>query len=339
MTKPLVSVVLCVYNREDFLAEAMTSILTQTLDDLELIVVDNASTDASPEIARSFADRRIRYIHNEINGGHAFSLDRGIAEAHGQYVALMDSDDVSLPERLERQVAFLEANPNVALCGGWVETFGAYVETRRFPADPEELKVHLLAACPLSTPTIMLRQATTSGRRFTAQGFELAHDYAYWVDVALEKPIANFPGVVLRYRVHSGQLTLTRRTKQLAETRLVLRRQLERLLGYGDDADVAALEYVFVNEAQPEPPLARIGDLFERIRAANRRRRLYDPARLDRMLDEKWTHLLSDHAPSLTRMWAALLQRPRLWSLRLGEACARRALRPLKPGRRKAQAA
>ncbi|MCS7080209.1 MAG: glycosyltransferase [Chloracidobacterium sp.] len=339
MTKPLVSVVLCVHNREDFLAEAMASILGQTLDDLELIIVDDASTDASPEVARSFNDRRVRYFRNETNLGHAVSLDRGIAEARGQYIALMDSDDISLPERLEQQVAFLEANPAVALCGGWVETFGAYAETRRFPYEPEDLKVHLLAACPLSTPTILLRRTTTASRRFSAQRFEVAHDYAYWVDVAFEEPIANLPEVVLRYRVHAGQITLTRRAKQLAETRMVLRRQLESLLGYGNDADVAALEYVFVNEAQPDPPLPRIGDLFERMRAANRRRRRYDPARLDRMLDEKWTHLVAGHAPSASEMWRQALRRPGLWSLRLGEACVRRALRPLKHGWRKAQTA
>ncbi|OYT69781.1 MAG: hypothetical protein CFK52_12965 [Chloracidobacterium sp. CP2_5A] len=337
MTKPLVSVVLCVYNRADYLGEAIASILNQTLDDFELIVVDDASTDASPEVARGFGDPRLRYFRNETNCGHAPSLNRGIVEAQGRHVALMDSDDISLPERLERQVAFLEANPEVALCGGWVETFGAREELRRFPREPEEVNARLLTECPFSTPTILMRRQATAGRRFDFERFGLAFDYAYWVEVAAAAAVANLPQTLLKYRIHEGQTTVARRAGQLAGTRIVLQRQLERLLGYGDDADVAALEYVFVNETKPDPPLAQIGDLFERMRVANRSRRLYDPARLDRMLDEKWTHLLSRHAPSLTRMWTAFLRRPGLWSLQLGEACARRTLRPLKPRRRKAQ--
>lgn len=338
MTQPLVSVVLCVHNREDYLAEAIASILTQTLADLELIIVDDASTDASPDLVRRFADGRIRYFRSETNQGHAPSLNWGITEARGRYIALMDSDDISLPERLAQQVAFLEANPAIALCGGWVETFGERQGTRRFAHEPEEVNARLLVECPFSTPTVMIRRPAAAGRRFDFERFGLAFDYAYWVDVAAAAAVANLPQVILKYRIHGGQTTVARRAGQLAGTRIVLRQQLERLLGYGDAADVAALAYVFVNEARPDPPLARIGDLFERMRAANRRQRRYDPARLDRMLDEKWTHLVAGHAPSLRQMWTQALRHPALWSPRLGEACARRAVRPLKPRRRSAQA-
>lgn len=161
MTPPRVSVVLCVYNQADYLPEAMGSILGQTLTDLELIVVDDGSTDSSPEVIHRFTDPRIRYVRNERNLGHAGSLNRGRALARGRYLAIMDSDDISLPERLARQADFLDAHPDVAMCGSWVETFGARTEVRRFPTEPAALAVHLLLSCPFSTPTVMLRQAAT----------------------------------------------------------------------------------------------------------------------------------------------------------------------------------
>ncbi len=148
MTPPRVSVVLCVYNQAAYVAEAIASILGQTLTDLELIIVDNGSTDSSPEVVHSFTDPRIRYVRNERNLGHAGSLNRGRALARGRYLAIMDSDDISLPERLARQADFLDAHPDVAMCGSWVETFGARTEVRRFPTEPAVLAVSLLLCCP-----------------------------------------------------------------------------------------------------------------------------------------------------------------------------------------------
>jgi glycosyltransferase involved in cell wall biosynthesis len=285
MTPPRVSVVLCVYNQAAYVAEAIASILGQTLTDLELIVVDDGSTDSSPEVIHRFTDPRIRYVRNERNLGHASSLNRGVALARGRYLAIMDSDDISLPERLARQVDFLDAHPDVAMCGSWVETFGARTEVRRFPTEPAVLAVSLLLCCPFSTPTVMLRREAMLPEGFDPRG--LAFDYAYWVEVANRAPVANLPEVLLKYRLHAGQVTVTRRAAQLAGTRLVLRRQLETLLGEVDEAELDALMYVFVNEVSDEPPTAAIGSLFARLRHANRQRRRYDPAVLDALLAEK----------------------------------------------------
>lgn len=328
---PLVSVVLCVYNQAAYLAEAMESILRQTFTDFELIVVDDASTDSSPEVIRRFSDLRVRYTRNEHNLGHAGSLNRGFALARGRYLAIMDSDDISLPERLAHQVAFLESHPDVALCGSWVETFGLRVEVRRFPTEPAALAAHLLMACPFSTPTIMLRQVAALRGGFDFATFGLAFDYAYWVAVAERAPVANLPCVLLKYRLHGGQTTIARRAGQLAGTRLVLRHQLEALLGEVDDADVEALLYVFVNEASRRPPTAQIGRLFTRLRRANQRQRRYDPAVLDALLAAKWAHIVTAHEPAVGRMWQQAVRYPALWSWALGRDAAQRTLRPFKP--------
>jgi glycosyltransferase involved in cell wall biosynthesis len=331
MTPPRVSVVLCVYNQADYLPEAMGSILGQTLTDLELIVVDDGSTDSSPEVIHRFTDPRIRYVRNERNLGHASSLNRGCALARGRYLAIMDSDDISLPERLARQADFLDAHPDVAMCGSWVETFGARTEVRRFPTEPAALAVHLLLSCPFSTPTVMLRQAATMPGGFDFDRFGLAFDYACWVDVANRAPVANLPEVLLKYRLHAGQTTVSRRAAQLAGTRLVLRRQLEALLGEVSEAELDALMYVFVNEVSDEPPTAAIGWLFARLRRANRQRRRYDPALLDALLAEKWAHIVTAHEPAVGAMWGQAVRHPALWSWALGRDAIRRTLRPFKP--------
>ena len=329
MTPPRVSVVLCVYNQAAYVAEAIASILGQTLTDLELIVVDDGSTDSSPEVIHRFTDPRIRYVRNERNLGHASSLNRGVALARGRYLAIMDSDDISLPERLARQVDFLDAHPDVAMCGSWVETFGARTEVRRFPTEPAVLAVSLLLCCPFSTPTVMLRREAMLPEGFDPRG--LAFDYAYWVEVANRAPVANLPEVLLKYRLHAGQVTVTRRAAQLAGTRLVLRRQLETLLGEVDEAELDALMYVFVNEVSDEPPTAAIGSLFARLRHANRQRRRYDPAVLDALLAEKWAHIVTVHEPAVGVMWRQAVRHPALWSWALGRDAIRRTLRPFKP--------
>jgi hypothetical protein len=161
--------------------------------------------------------------------------------------------------------------------------------------------------------------------------FGPAFDYAYWVEMANRAPVANLPEVLLKYRLHARQMTVTHRAAQLAGTRLALRRQLEGLLGEVSEAELDALMYVFVNEVSDEPPTAAIGSLFARLRHANRQRRRYDPAVLDALLAEKWAHIVTVHEPAVGVMWRQAVRHPALWSWALGRDAIRRTLRPFKP--------
>src|ERR1043165_9066720 len=114
---PHVTVLMAVYNGEPFLAKAIDSILAQTYEDFELLVVDDGSTDATPDIVRSYGDRRVRTVRNPRNIGLARSLNVGLAEARGALVARHDADDLSYPDRFRRQVEFLAAHPDVAVLG------------------------------------------------------------------------------------------------------------------------------------------------------------------------------------------------------------------------------
>ena len=123
MSSLQISVVMPVYNGEKFVARAIESILNQTFKDFEFIIIDNKSTDKSVEIVKSFNDSRIKLIQNEENFGIATSLNKGIKHSRGQYIARMDADDLSYPNRLEEQVSFLEKNPGVSVLGTYASLF------------------------------------------------------------------------------------------------------------------------------------------------------------------------------------------------------------------------
>ena len=122
--KPLVSVLMPVYNAEKYLAASIGSILAQTYGDFELLICDDASTDGSLEIVRSFDDTRMTLLTNRENLGNAATRNRLIEHASGEYVAVLDADDTAEPDRLARQVDFLERNPEIGLCGSWVNVIG-----------------------------------------------------------------------------------------------------------------------------------------------------------------------------------------------------------------------
>src|SRR3989344_927550 len=147
MNKPSVSVLMSTYNGAVYLRQAINSILNQTFTDFEFIIVDDNSTDNSGEILRSYNDPRIRIIQNNKNIGLTKSLNKGLKEAQGKYIARMDADDVSLLDRLKEQYNFLEAHPTIALVGSWAESmdeYGIVTEIRKVPTDPETIRFELV---------------------------------------------------------------------------------------------------------------------------------------------------------------------------------------------------
>jgi len=146
-----------VFNEDATLQEAVESILHQTRQDFELILIDDGSTDHTPEILDNYSDhdQRIRVFHQS-HSGLIRSLNKGLELAKGKYLARMDADDISLPERLEKQTAYLENNPEVGVCGTWAKKFGLTNkhQTIKMPASPEEIKSGLLFNNTLIHPTV-----------------------------------------------------------------------------------------------------------------------------------------------------------------------------------------
>lgn len=240
---PKVTVLMAVYNGEKHLREAIESILGQTFRDFEFLIIDDGSTDSSREIIASCADPRIRLVRNEANLGLTKSLNRGLKLAAGEYVARMDADDVSLPERLERQVKHLDEHPEVGVCGAQTQAFGDGIRgwISHYYLDHDIIKAALLIGSAISHPTAVLRKAFLD--KFGLGYDEAAvctQDYDLWVRCADRFKMANLPDVLLRYRRHAGQVTIQHERLQNDIARAVTGKLLARA---GISASATELEF------------------------------------------------------------------------------------------------
>ena len=209
--EPIITVLMPVHNGADFVHEAGRSILRQTCRDFELLVINDGSTDATPGILAELAaeDARVRVVDDHARLGFSGALNRGLELAHGEFIARMDADDIALPDRLQAQLDFLRARPEVGLCGGHVELFG--LRSGRFhapPLTPEETLCYARFDNPFSHPTVMLRRALVAqhGLRFDP-AFCPSDDYELWSRCLRLFPCANMDRVLLRYRVHEGSMS------------------------------------------------------------------------------------------------------------------------------------
>lgn len=211
---PLVSVVLPVFNAEPYVRDALHSVLGQTLADFEVIAIDDGSTDASGRILAALAgmDARVRHVSRG-NRGLTHTLNEGLEAARAPYVAIMNADDVALPDRLRLQAAFLDAHPRVAAVGGQVTLMladGTPGPATSLPCDPAAVRRFLDTMSPFAHPAVMLRrQDVLAVGGYRAQ-IEPAEDYDLWLRLAERFDLANLPNVLLRYRLHAGQATAAR---------------------------------------------------------------------------------------------------------------------------------
>jgi glycosyltransferase involved in cell wall biosynthesis len=201
---PLVSVLLPVYNGAGLLAGGIDSILSQSYRNIELIIINDGSSDSSSQIISQYQDPRIRAYHQE-NQGLAATLNRAIHLAKGEYLARQDQDDLSLPQRLEKQVRFLDAHPNCGMVGGWAEIWVDNVKSERIhrhPTESSDLKFDLLFDNPFVHSSVMLRKTVfdTVGLYSTDKSRQPPEDYELWSRVARLFEVANIPEVVLVYR-------------------------------------------------------------------------------------------------------------------------------------------
>ncbi len=202
-----ISVLMSVYNAEKYLSEAIDSILSQTLGDFELILVDDASSDGSSGIMARYAarDARIVPLKNPENLGLTKSLNRGLAVARGEYVARMDADDISVPERFEKQAAFLDAHPDysfVSCIARYIDENGNPEQLRLFPETNEEIYAMMPKVDAVMHPGVMFRRDDIAKIGNYCEDFRVVQDYDLW-----------FRGMAAGYRFYNIQepLVLFRR--------------------------------------------------------------------------------------------------------------------------------
>jgi len=231
---PLISVVMSVYNSDPFLSEAIESILHQTLQDFEFIIVDDGSTDDGLSILKSYTDPRIRIIENKHD--YIDSLNKGLNAARGTYIAHMDSDDISSPERLSMQYSFMESHPEIALCGSWHNIFGVGHPTtyRAFPCKYNEIVLNIIhGENPMSHPTVCIRREFLIAHQLQySQDSIYAEDFRLWVEIIKAGGrVENLPVCIHSYRQSDTQLIRTRSKEMSAMASQVYYDFLEYVMG------------------------------------------------------------------------------------------------------------
>lgn len=225
----LVTVLLPVYNAEKYLREAIDSILCQTFKDFELLAINDGSTDSSSGILASYNDKRLRIINNVENKGLIYTLNRGIEEARGKYIARMDADDIAMPDRLDIQVKFLEQNPSIALVGGYakvIDEYGIEIGKLKPPWQYKAILEEIFYGSTFVHPSVMYN--TNIIRDLGGYSYDAPHaeDYELWLRLILCYKAENIPKVLVQYRIHAGQVSQT----QLVAQRKTADRVRERAL-------------------------------------------------------------------------------------------------------------
>ncbi|MGE7752393.1 glycosyltransferase family 2 protein [Lysinibacillus fusiformis] len=226
---PEITVLMPVYNASEFLKCAIESILNQTFTNFEFLIIDDGSTDNSLEIIKSIQDERIKVITHTKNLGLVATLNKGIEQAKGQFIARMDADDIALPTRLEKQYAFMSSNCDYGVCGTWLKVIGSE-EIYNYPTDHEQITASLLFYCALGHPTVMLRKAILD-KKCIRYNNVYAEDYDLWVRLSRITKLYNVPEVLLEYRIHDSEYRFSNqhRTKQMMATVKIREDQLRYL--------------------------------------------------------------------------------------------------------------
>ena len=207
---PELSIIMPLYNTANYVAQAIQSLLSQTYTNFELIIVDDASTDQSLEIVKSFNDTRIKILTNEKNEGIVFSRNRGLQIAKGKFLAPFDSDDIAMPEKFEKQIIFLKKHPDFGLIGSWVKIIDEYgtLNKRKWElsASAERIPSILLFRNYFVQSSVVLRREAAPENGY-AIGNDIVEDYLMWVDVAEKYKVWNFPEYLVKYRIHPKSAT------------------------------------------------------------------------------------------------------------------------------------
>jgi hypothetical protein len=312
---PVVSVVMSVYNGERYLREAIESILSQTFTDFEFLIIDDGSTDNSADIIRAYQnhDPRIRLVQNDANIGLTRSLNKGLDLARGTYIARMDADDISLPERFARHVAFMDAHPEIGICGTWAEFFGVTPGgIWRNATDPDEIKSRLFFGQALTHPSVMLRRSTIqSANLYYNSDYVRSQDYELWARASRHVRISNVPEVLLRYRLHPRQIGTTHFHEQVAMNKRI---HLMQLMNLGIEPTSQELDFheavIQVSIEPSNPVLQQAEEWLCKLWQANTKTQAYPEPFFSTILSDRWMFLCSYSTRWDNSAWWAYTRSP-----------------------------
>ncbi len=300
---PIVSIVMAAYNEEKYIGEAIESILNQTFRDFEFIIVNDGSSDNTENIILSYKDDRIIYVKNEQNLKLIDSLNKGLSLARGKYIARMDSDDISEPNRLIEQVSFMESHPEIGISGAQLRLFGKEEGFMNYPLIHEDIKLRLfITSCFGNNVVIFKRDLLNKYDLFFPKGYIHAEDYKCWTNWILITKSANLNLNLVRYRSHSNSVS----NKNKAEQRQTRNRVRQ--------------EYIMANfDVSSQMASDLVGQISKaKLRAikfvlnVNTQKGYFDESKLKQVFAELW---YLDSLESVENNFFVFLRYPRIFSI------------------------
>jgi len=306
MSYPRISVVMSVYNGERFLKKAIQSVLAQTCANFEFIIIDDGCSPKSKQTIDNFKDQRIVRLDNQKNIGLSASLNKGIALAKGEYVIRMDADDLCLPDRFQTQINFMDAHPEIDICGSWAKKIGhgtSYIIKQ--PINHESIKAGLIFRATLIHPSVIIRK--TSWKKYGLAynpSFKKAQDYELWTRAVKNCRFANIPKVLLHYRkkAKTHSFDINGNSKMYS---INIRLRLLKELGLNPTKKEIEL-HQNISHFKIKGQLNNIRDCenwLTKINQSNNQLGLYDNTALKQLLAERWYSLCHSNTSLGLALW------------------------------------
>lgn len=255
-----VSVLMSVYNGERYLGESLTSMFDQTLSDFRLIVVDDGSTDKTWDILGNCLDRRLHLIKNDENIGLAASLNKALALSRGEYIARMDADDINLPDRLEKQITFLDQNQDIGILGtrvDFIDDDGRRISTWKTPTHPIVVDWSLRFSNCIAHPSVAMRRTVLNDLGGYNTEYRYGQDYDLWARASLVTKLTNLPDILVKRRKWEENVTSSQQKLQDDTAHTVMSELMSKTLGQEVTITAAAA----IRRASKNPHIAHAGEL------------------------------------------------------------------------------
>lgn len=306
--KPRVSVLMSVYNGDQYLEDAIESILNQTFTDFEFIIVDDGSLDSSPSLLARYQQRDPRVLIHRLDRNRVLSavLNFGINLARGEYIARMDADDISLPNRLQEQVAFMDAHPEVGVCGTWVELIGEFAgQVWKSPKQHDAICARLIFCNNIAHPSVMLRLSVMQlyGLKYD-ESIAYGQDYDLWSRALPFVKFAIIDAILLQYRLHASSITSTRRAQQIQTDKLIYARFLDGLAVQHTSEELDLHQSIGLGQFEGSAQfLHRARNWLEKLLKANAAINLIPSVAFEREIDAHWTQVCLMSNACLVTIW------------------------------------
>lgn len=278
-----------VFNGARYLREAIESILNQTFDDFEFLIIDDGSTDMSREIISSYTDNRIILRRNSVNKGIVEVLNEGLVHAKGMYIARMDCDDISLPHRLERLVSFMEKHNEIGIAGSSMRLIkkGKLKNTKSLPEADEELKITLLFNTCFFHPTVIIRKAILNNKRYPGNRVH-AEDYNFWTIMAPKTKFANLKETLLYSREHPEQVSQKNALVQKRNASLIRKEYFLSLFDSINENKLEIHNKIAQNDKGIE--IEQAMDWLEYLININQQKNIFSKKIFNSYISKKWWH-------------------------------------------------